>query len=73
MKRFNLMHVIVLGSLLTTAGCASFWHDLQPHRLRRLNRVPAPSMDPEFSATLQEKNLPDEIERAGNIIVRAQR
>lgn len=72
MKRFNLMHVIVLGSLLTTAGCASFWHDLQPHRLRRLNRVPAPSMDPEFSSLEKPDSLPERWETAGSAVVRAQ-
>jgi len=30
-------------------GCAAFWHDLQPSRLNRLNRGPAPSLDPEFT------------------------
>ena len=34
-------------------GCASVFHDLQPHRLRRLNRGPAPTLDPEFSAVSQ--------------------
>ncbi|MDP1799127.1 MAG: hypothetical protein Q8K78_16660 [Planctomycetaceae bacterium] len=39
--------------LLTTSslmGCASFWHDLKPHRMHRLNRHPAPSLDPEFTS-----------------------
>lgn len=36
-------------SLLANLGCASFWHDLKPHRLNRLNRGAAPSLDPEFS------------------------
>jgi predicted component of type VI protein secretion system len=36
-------------ALLTCAGCASFWHDLQPHRLKRLNRHPPPAVNPEFS------------------------
>ena len=42
---------VILASLLATltCGCASFWHDLQPHRLRRLNSGPAPSLDPEFT------------------------
>jgi hypothetical protein len=35
---------------LLVSGCASLMHDLKPHRLRRLNRGPAPSLDPEFSA-----------------------
>jgi len=33
-----------------SSGCA-LWHELQPHRLHRLNRVPAPHLDPEFSQT----------------------
>lgn len=33
------------------SGC-SLWHNLQPHRMRRLNRVPPPHQDPEF--TLRE-------------------
>lgn len=42
---------ILLASLLAsfTCGCASFWHDLQPHRLRRLNRGAAPSLNPDFT------------------------
>lgn len=41
---------VVLVSLLpvSMSGCA-LWHELQPHRLHRLNRVPAPHLDPEFS------------------------
>lgn len=36
--------------LLTTglSGCA-LWHEIQPHRMRRLNRVPPPHLDPEFT------------------------
>lgn len=38
----------LIGMLVLNAGCSSFWHDLKPHRLQRLNRCPAPSLDPEF-------------------------
>ena len=39
----------ILCSLIFNLGCSSFWHEMQPHRLNRLNRGPAPSLDPEFS------------------------
>lgn len=50
---------ILLLSLLsvTLSGCANFWHDLQPHRLKRLNTGPAPSWDPEFSQTSASRSL----------------
>jgi hypothetical protein len=40
-------------SIMSNLGCSSFWHDLQPSRLNRLNRGPAPSLDPEFSQNLR--------------------
>ena len=41
---------ILLASLMSlTCGCASFWHDMQPHRIHRLNRGAAPSLSPEFT------------------------
>ena len=30
----------LVAAALSASGCASFWHDLQPHRLQRLNRGP---------------------------------
>ena len=39
----------VLGSLVLNLGCGNMLHNLQPHRIQRLNRGPAPSIDPEFS------------------------
>lgn len=41
----------LLCSLLAVlmCGCSSLWHELQPHRMRRINSGPAPSWDPEFS------------------------
>lgn len=43
---------ILLASLLATftCGCANVWHDLQPHRMRRMNRGDAPSLDPDFTS-----------------------
>jgi hypothetical protein len=35
---------------VANSGCALL-HELQPHRLRRLNRVPPPHLDPEFTKT----------------------
>ena len=50
---------ILLLSLLsiTLCGCANFWHDLQPHRMRRINSGPPPSWDPEFSQTSVSRSL----------------
>ena len=45
----NILCLSVLS--ITMCGCANLWHDLQPHRMRRINRVPPPSWDPEFSQT----------------------
>lgn len=42
--------VLALLTVELVGGCASVFHDLKPHRLRRLNRGPAPALDPEFSA-----------------------
>jgi len=48
---------MIFGLLLVTAqmGCADMWHNLQPHRLHRMNRGPAPTLDPEFSAVTPDK------------------
>ena len=50
---------ILLLSLLsvTLCGCADLWHNLQPHRLRRINSGPPPSWDPEFSQTSVSRSL----------------
>lgn len=48
-KFLTLLGLLVLAGSLS--GCASFWHDLKPHRLHRMNRGEPPSLDPEFSAT----------------------
>ncbi len=57
---------------LLASGCASMMHDLQPHRLRRLNRHAAPSMDPEFSAIEPQLPHADGGVRAEPLIARAQ-
>lgn len=45
----TILSFALVGVLIGASGCASFWHDLKPHRLQRMNRGPAPSADPEFS------------------------
>ncbi len=45
------------------SGC-TLWHNLQPHRLRRLNRVSPPHLDPEFT----QRESP----RQESLILRAQ-
>jgi len=35
--------------MISMSGCASLWHDLKPHRMRRFNRVSAPALNPEFT------------------------
>ena len=45
----TILSCALVGSLLMNLGCTSFWHDLKPSRLHRLNRGAAPSLDPEFS------------------------
>jgi hypothetical protein len=44
-----VLWAVLAATLANASGCASFWHELQPHRLHRINRGPAPSLDPEFS------------------------
>lgn len=45
--------IVALWSL-TGSGCA-LWHELQPHRLHRLNRVAPPHLDPEFTRLSRPK------------------
>uniref|UniRef100_A0A7C4LLB2 Uncharacterized protein n=1 Tax=Schlesneria paludicola TaxID=360056 RepID=A0A7C4LLB2_9PLAN len=47
---------LVFGLLGTQLAGCTLLHELQPHRLRRLNRGPAPSLDPEF--TTQKSDRP---------------
>ena len=42
--------VLATGFWLTTSGC-TLLHDLQPHRMWRWNRGPAPSANPFFSVS----------------------
>jgi hypothetical protein len=49
MSRWKWIAAAVLAVDLI-GGCSTLLYDLQPHRLRRLNRGPAPSLDPVFSA-----------------------
>ncbi len=51
----NILCLSVLS--ITMCGCANLWHELQPHRMRRINRVPPPSWDPEFSQTSASPEL----------------
>ncbi len=46
----TILSCALLGALTLNAGCTNIWHNLRPHRLQRLNRGPAPSLDPEFSS-----------------------
>ena len=50
---------ILLLSLLsiTLCGCSDLWHNLQPHRIHRINSGPPPSWDPEFSQTSASRSL----------------
>jgi hypothetical protein len=43
----NILVLCVLSTFCT--GCANIWHELQPHRIRRLNRGAAPTVGPEFT------------------------
>lgn len=40
---------LLVGMVLSGSGCATMWHEMQPHRLMKWNNGPAPSLDPEFS------------------------
>lgn len=46
-----LRWLLLALATLPITGCASVLHELQIHRMNRLNRGPAPSEDPEFSRT----------------------
>lgn len=49
MRRFGLS-VLAAGLWLTSSGC-SLMHNIQPHRMWRWNRGPAPSTNPFFSVS----------------------
>lgn len=48
MARWCLL--LIVATVVSMAGCASLMHELQPHRMNRLNRNPPPSVDPEFTS-----------------------
>lgn len=50
-RQERMVCALVVLTLLATSGCSSMMHELQPHRLQRLNRGPAPSWDPEFNSS----------------------
>jgi hypothetical protein len=47
--------VLMMGLLLWASGCA-LMHEMKPHRLKRWNRMPAPTKDPEFSLHMKPAN-----------------
>ena len=49
MRRLSF-RVLAVGLWLTSSGC-SMMHELQPHRMWRWNRGPAPSTNPFFSVS----------------------
>ncbi len=49
MRRLSFS-VLAAGIWLTSSGCAMM-HELQPHRMWRWNRGPAPSSNPFFSVS----------------------
>jgi hypothetical protein len=53
----TILSCALMGTLTFTLGCASFWHELKPHRLHKWNRGPAPSLDPEFSVRKRERSI----------------
>jgi hypothetical protein len=43
---------------LCAGGCTSMWHELQPHRLQRLNRGPGMPTGPEaYSALVTDSTV----------------
>ena len=38
--RRAVLVVGLMAAAFSIAGCSSFWHELQPHRLHRLNQGP---------------------------------
>jgi hypothetical protein len=69
MRRWTqlLLSILLVSQL---AGC-TLLHELQGHRLRRWNRGPAPSLDPEFTTM---KSAPTPASGLNpRVLVRAQR
>lgn len=50
---------ILLGSLLVGSTGCSFFHDLKPHRLHRLNRVPDMMDDNAYNFSIPPEPIPD--------------
>lgn len=46
--------ITLLVFVVGVSGCSSFWHELKPHRLHKLNSGAAPSLDPEFGLNLMD-------------------
>lgn len=44
----TVVTIALFASVVCQMGC-SILHELKPHRMQRMNRGPAPSLDPEFS------------------------
>ena len=42
--------ILALLLAVSNCGCASVWYELQPHRLKKLNNGPPPSLSPEFTS-----------------------
>lgn len=66
MKR-SWRNILLVALLATTSGCATFWHDLKPHRMRRFNRVSAPSLNPEFTRLDLRPRVIDESPRPATL------
>lgn len=48
----------LIAVALSAAGCSSMWHELQPHRLQRLNRGPGmPTGAEAYSAVASASTL----------------
>lgn len=47
-SRRNCLLALIIA--VSTCGCANLWHELQPHRLKKWNSFPAPSLSPEFTS-----------------------
>lgn len=64
---FRKLWVVLLScGTAMLSGCA-LWHDLQPHRLHRWNRVAPPHLDPEFSQVVPRSIEEPLILRAQNV------
>lgn len=53
-----LLFTGLIAVALCAAGCSSMWHELQPHRLQRLNRGPGmPTGAEAYSAVVSASML----------------